>query len=262
MGYTSSMHGENFSPHETPHNPTGDLLAPDALASLELDRIAPVPDKTRRRGVRYVRAFRAWAYEGIAHAPRLALLCGLSASTIRHARQEDGWREFLAKRHDHEAASRYGIAASNVSPILPADGHLVAQAEAGERGETCKTLQQEIAVIRQQMKDERDKGSKRYTALLSNLADARRELDVLLGIAPMARAKEAGAMHAAKLAANAADAISKGLRGNGRGTTHNLATLNGSTRNVGQQSASGQIVNADVVDITDGDAPPLPAMAS
>jgi hypothetical protein len=223
------------------------LLAPDALASLELDKIAPVPDATRRRGVKYVRAFRAWAYEGISTAPRLSLICGLSASTIRHARQEDGWRAFLAKRHEHESAARYGIAAGNVSPILPANGHLIAANEGRERGETCSMLQSEIAIIRQQMRDERDKGSKRYSCLLASLTDARKELDCLLGIGAISRAKEAGAMQAARLQANAADAITKGLRGNGprNGTPHahtNLASLN------------GRAMNADAVLITDGDA--------
>lgn len=239
------MNGQN-SP-----SPDAMLLAPDALASLELDKIAPVPDATRRRGVKYVRAFRAWAYEGISTAPRLSLICGLSASTIRHARQEDGWRAFLAKRHEHESAARYGIAAGNVSPILPANGHLIAANEGRERGETCQMLQDEIKVIRQQMRDERDKGSKRYSCLLASLTDARKELDCLLGIGAISRAKEAGAMQAARLQANAADAITKGLRGNGTHARGNLADTSWQTNG---HARSPHAMNADAVVITDGDA--------
>jgi hypothetical protein len=188
---------------ETPPD-TSALLPPEILQSMELDRVAPVPVATRKRGPNFVRAFRAYAYEGMRWAPQLSKLTGITANMIRKARSVDKWDEFLGTVHDREAAARYGISAATVSSIIPTNGHKIAEREQAERGETCALLQSEIAAIREQMKASSDKGSKQYSNLLGNLRNARNELDSLLGISRIDKAREAGAIQAARIAATPA----------------------------------------------------------
>jgi hypothetical protein len=190
-------------PSQTPiHGGASAALLPlEIQQSIELDRIAPVPAATRKRGPNFVRAFRAYAYEGMRWAPQLSKLTGITANMIRKARSVDRWDDFLGTVHDREAAARYGINAATVNSILPANGHKIAEAEQAERGETCAMLQSEIRAIREQMKASTDKGSKTYSNLLSNLRNARNELDSLLGISRIDKAKEAGAIQAARIAA-------------------------------------------------------------
>lgn len=184
--------------------PNGALLPLDILQSMELDKIAPVPPQTRKRGPLFVRAFRAYAYEGMRWAPQLSKLTGITANMIRKARSVDRWDEFIGTVHDREASARYGINAATVSSIIPANGHKIAEAEMAERGETCALLQSEIKLIRGQMAGMADKGCKAYTMLLGNLRNARNELDSLLGISRIDKAKEAGAIQKARIEATPA----------------------------------------------------------
>lgn len=226
---------------DTPQTPP-DIASPhlplEILQSMELDKVAPVPPQTRKRGPNFVRAFRAYAYEGMRWAPQLSKLTGISANMIRKARSVDRWDQFIGGVHDREAAARYGINAGAVSSILPANGHKIAADEAGERGETCALLQEEIRQIRNQMRASTDKGTKSYSNLLTNLRNARNELDSLLGISRVDKAKEAGAIQAARIAA----------------TPHPRPTLHSSQRPVNGNASNGHRVpsrvETDCVDVS------------
>lgn len=179
-------------------------MQPEIMQSMELDKIAPVPPQTRKRGPLFVRAFRAYAYEGMRWAPQLSKLTGITANMIRKARSVDRWDDFIGSVHDREAMARYGISASTVTSILPADGHKVAEREQAERGETCRVLQKEIAIIRGQIASATDKSTVQYSRLVAVLRDARAELDSLLGISRIDKAKEAGAIQRARMEATPA----------------------------------------------------------
>jgi hypothetical protein len=231
------------NPPAAPHGEAGALLPLEIMQSMELDKIAPVPPQTRKRGPLFVRAFRAYAYEGMRWAPQLSKLTGLTANMIRKARSVDKWDAFIGSTHDRETAARYGITASTVSSILPADGHKVAERESVERGETCKLLQGEIAAIRVQLAGTADKASVGYQRLLANLRTAREELDGLLGISRLDKAREAGAIQKARI--EATPPVRK-------------APVNPALRNGNASPLAGRQIETDCVDVSSFILPPLP----
>lgn len=177
---------------------------PEVLAKTEasLDEKYPVPPTTRGRGARYVAAYRIWAYDGIRDASRIAPLCGLNANQLRKVRVKDKWQDWERAIHERETAQRLGISAdAALTAILPANADEILRTERQNRAETCTVLQKEIAAIREAMTGCADKGSKAYAVLVTSLRSLREELDTLLGLGSVTKAREAGAVQREKLKA-------------------------------------------------------------
>lgn len=202
---------------------------PEVLAKTEasLDEKYPVPPNTRTRGSRYIAAFRIWAYDGVRDATKIAPLVGLRAEQLRKIRVKDKWMDWERGIHERETAQRLGIAEdATLTAILPLNAEAVLKAERQNRAETCTVIQAEISAILKAMTGCADKGSKAYAVLVASLRSLRDELDTLLGIGSITKAREAGAIQREKQKAMREGAGSDGKGGKAIHAATSTSTMN------------------------------------
>lgn len=145
-----------------------------------LDVIMPIPSRTLGRGHPWPTAARAFIYEGVERATEIARVVGKSYRTVQTVRRQDKWREFRETASARDTAQRHGLSLPFMLREQSMQGEI--EQESDTRASRAAAIRAELTAALSALTSTADKGSQRYTRLVSSVGALQQQLDLLLGL--------------------------------------------------------------------------------